>query len=76
MTKWKAKYIWITHQQHKQARSCRSYVTFFNIKFGNPSSVYNLHPRIGKLLMSRDKIAKLIGADISEIYFTGSGTRS
>ena len=44
---------------------------FFNIKFGNPSSVYEFASQNRKAVdESRDKIAKLIGADISEIYFT------
>ena len=50
---------------------------FFNIKFGNPSSVYEFASQNRKAVdESRDKIAKLIGADISEIYFTGSGTEA
>ena len=45
--------------------------------FGNPSSVY-AEGREAKMAISlaREKVAKAIGADVKEIYFTGSGTEA
>ncbi|MDL2248680.1 cysteine desulfurase NifS [Tyzzerella sp. OttesenSCG-928-J15] len=45
--------------------------------YGNPSSIYKL-AREAKIAMekAREQIATAIGADSSEIYFTGSGTES
>lgn len=50
---------------------------FFTDKFGNPSSIYG-YGRDAKRAIeeSRNKVAKAIGADPSEIFFTGSGTEA
>lgn len=45
--------------------------------FGNPSSVYSYGREARKALdESREKVAKVIGADPKEIYFTSGGTES
>jgi len=45
--------------------------------FGNPSSLYNIGVTAEKIVKSsRDIIAKSIGADPQEIYFTSCGTES
>ena len=50
---------------------------YFTDKFGNPSSIYKLGRDTAKeLLEYRTRIAELIGAKPSEIYFTGCGSES
>ncbi|TSC65513.1 MAG: cysteine desulfurase [Candidatus Berkelbacteria bacterium Gr01-1014_85] len=50
---------------------------YFEQRFGNPSSLYR-HGRVAKqaLDQSRATLARLIGAESSELIFTGSGTES
>ncbi len=50
---------------------------YFSESFGNPSSVY-LEGRETKKAINhaREQVAKAIGADASEIFFTGSGSES
>lgn len=52
-------------------------IPYFSKKFGNPSSIYS-YGRDAKsaLECSRERIAQLVGAKPSEIYFTGGGTES
>src|SRR5436305_8124487 len=47
------------------------------LAFGNPSSIH----RFGRTARAavdeaRDHVARLVGADFSEVYFTGSGTEA
>jgi len=50
---------------------------YFTELFGNPSSVYEYAAQNKKAVdEARAIIAKAMGADTSEIYFTGSGTES
>ena len=50
---------------------------FFEEEYGNPSSVYEIARNAKKHIEdSRAKIAKVIGANPEEIYFTGSGTEA
>jgi cysteine desulfurase len=50
---------------------------YFTEKFGNPSSIYEFAAQNKKAVdEARKTIAKSLGADISEIYFTGSGSES
>ena len=50
---------------------------YFNESFGNASSLYTLGQTSKKAINeAREPIAKLIGAEPSEIFFTGSGTES
>lgn len=50
---------------------------YFTEKFGNPSSIYEFASQNKKAVdESRSIIAKALGADRSEIYFTGGGTES
>lgn len=50
---------------------------YFTEKFGNPSSLYGLGLSAkSDLNQARSKVAKLIGADEREIYFTSSGTEA
>lgn len=52
-------------------------VPYFTENFGNPSSIYEIARKNKQALdESRDKIAKLLGADPKEIYFTSGGTES
>lgn len=50
---------------------------YFSKKFGNPSSFHSkgLEAK-NAIVLSRKKIAKLLGAEPNEIIFTGSGTES
>ena len=50
---------------------------YFSEKYGNPSSIYEFASQNKKAVdQARETISKAIGADISEIYFTGSGTEA
>lgn len=50
---------------------------FFTEYYGNPSSIYSFANEAGKAVdEARGIIAKSIGADKSEIYFTGGGSES
>lgn len=50
---------------------------YFNDMYGNPSSVYEFASQNKKAVDdARGTIAKALGADITEIYFTGGGTES
>ncbi|MEG1870275.1 MAG: aminotransferase class V-fold PLP-dependent enzyme, partial [Oscillospiraceae bacterium] len=45
--------------------------------FGNPSSIYEMGRESGKAIIeAREKVAKAIGAQPVEIYFTGGGSES
>ncbi|HLJ57850.1 MAG TPA: IscS subfamily cysteine desulfurase [Chthonomonadaceae bacterium] len=45
--------------------------------FGNPSSVHRFGREARAAVdEARDRVAKLVGADYSEVYFTGSGTEA
>jgi cysteine desulfurase len=50
---------------------------YFSEKFGNPSSLYGIGLSAKTdLNMARSKVARLIGADEREIYFTSCGTEA
>ncbi len=50
---------------------------YFTELYGNPSSVYEFATQNKKAVdEARSAIAKVIGAEINEIYFTGSGTEA
>ena len=50
---------------------------YFSINYGNPSSVYSIGRRSKKALdIARTRVAKAIGADEKEIYFTSCGSES
>lgn len=50
---------------------------YFTEYFGNPSSVYEFAAQNKKAVdEARDKIAKALGAEISDIYFTAGGSES
>lgn len=50
---------------------------YFNQKFGNPSSIYSLGRDSKKAIEeAREMVAKAIGAQPREIFFTGSGTEA
>lgn len=51
--------------------------SYFEEFYGNPSSIYSFAGRANKAVNeSREAVAKLIGADASEIYFTSGGTEA
>lgn len=52
-------------------------IPYFTESFGNPSSIYEI-ARINKSAIdkSRDRVAKVLNCDPSEVYFTGSGTEA
>ena len=50
---------------------------YFNVHFGNPSSLHDYGDRAHVALdNARNQVASLIGADDEEIYFTSCGTES
>ena len=52
-------------------------VPFLENEYGNPSSIYSIG-RSAKIAIeqARDKVAKALGADSSEIYFTAGGSEA
>jgi len=50
---------------------------YFTEKFGNPSSLYSMgQDSKAAIQTARERIAKMIGAQASEVFFTGSGTEA
>ena len=50
---------------------------YFSISYGNPSSIYTLAQEARKAVdESRETVARILGARISEIVFTSGGTES
>ncbi|NLL37184.1 MAG: cysteine desulfurase NifS [Fretibacterium sp.] len=50
---------------------------YFTEMFGNPSSVYSLASRSRKAIdRAREQVASALNADVSEIFFTSSGTEA
>ena len=50
---------------------------YFTEHYGNPSSIYSIGREARKAIeIARQKVASAIGAQPTEIYFTGSGTES
>lgn len=50
---------------------------YFTEGFGNPSSIYSYGRENKKVVeKAREQLAKLIGADSKEVFFTGSGSES
>lgn len=50
---------------------------YFNEKYGNPSSIYSLGRDSKKAIEeARETVAKAIGAQPREVFFTGSGTEA
>ncbi|MDY4079231.1 MAG: cysteine desulfurase NifS [Clostridium sp.] len=50
---------------------------YFTEKFGNPSSFYEISRETSRAVTKgRDKVAKALNCDPSEIYFTGGGSES
>src|SRR5512136_258748 len=50
---------------------------FLREHFGNPSSLYPIGRQVKELMNeARERVAKALGADRGEIFFTGSGTES
>jgi cysteine desulfurase len=55
----------------------REMLPYYNIEYGNPSSMYSLGRNAKKAIEeARAKVAKLIGCKAKEIYFTGCGSES
>lgn len=55
----------------------KSMLPYYNIEYGNPSSVYGLARSAKRAIdESREKIARIIGAKKNEIYFTSGGSES
>lgn len=52
-------------------------IPYFSQYFGNPSSIYSIGRESKKAIEeARDKVAKAIGAQSKEIFFTGSGSEA
>jgi cysteine desulfurase len=52
-------------------------IPYFNKNFGNASSIYSLGRESKKAVEeAREKVAKALGAQYREIFFTGSGTEA
>ena len=50
---------------------------YFELNYGNPSSIYSVGRKARKAIeTARERVAKAIGADNKEIYFTSCGSES
>lgn len=58
-------------------RVFKEMMPYFMEEYGNPSSVYSFGKNARQAIeVAREKVAKAINADASEIYFTSGGTES
>jgi cysteine desulfurase len=73
------KIIYFDHAATTQVKKevLEEMLPYFNQNYGNASSIYSLG-RLSKKAIeeSREKVAKIINAEIMEIYFTGCGSES
>ncbi len=73
------KYIYMDNSATTQVKEevLEEMLPYFREYYGNPSSVYSLASK-SKIAVekARDQVAKAIGADNKEIFFTGGGTES
>lgn len=52
-------------------------IPYFTKKFANPSSVYSISSHTKNAIdFSRERVAKAIGSETNEIYFTGGGSEA
>jgi cysteine desulfurase len=73
------KLIYLDHSATTSVRQdvLEAMLPYFREKYGNASSIYSLARESKKAIEeSRDKVAKAIGAESREIFFTGSGTEA
>jgi cysteine desulfurase len=73
------KVIYVDHAATTPTRKevLEEMIPYFTEKFGNASSVHSLGRESRKAVeASREKVAKAIGAQPKEIYFTGGGTEA
>ena len=55
----------------------KSMILFFSEEYGNPSSIYSIGRRSKRAIENaREEVARLIGSDKKEIYFTAGGSES
>ncbi len=74
-----AKRIYVDHSATTPVRPevLAAMIPYFTEVFGNPSTVYAEGREAKKAITeAREQVAKAIGANADEIYFTGSGTES
>ena len=71
--------IYLDHAATTPVRSevLETMLPYFNEKFGNASSIHGFG-RDAKVALeeAREKVAKILDASSSEIFFTGGGTES
>jgi len=73
------KFIYMDHSATTPVKKevLEAMIPYFSEKFGNPSSVYSLGRESKKAIEeAREKTAKALGANPSEIYFTSGGSES
>ena len=73
------KRIYVDHSAttHVKKEVLDAMLPYFAENFGNPSSVYSEGRETKKAIsLARQQVADAIGAEASEIYFTGSGSES
>lgn len=59
------------------AEALETMIPFFRENFGNPSTIYSIGKNAKKELeISRERVAKALGASAKEIFFTSCGTES
>lgn len=71
--------IYLDHAATTPARTevVEAMLPYFSQKYGNPSSIYSIGRESKKAIEeARETVAKVIGAQPREIFFTGSGTEA
>ncbi len=72
-------YIYLDHSATTPVRDevLQAMLPFYGPEFGNPSSIHSLGREVRQSIeASREKVAKALNCDPSEVVFTGSGTES
>ena len=71
--------IYLDHAATTPARPkvVEAMLPYFHDRFGNPSSIYRIARESRKVVESaRESVARALGAEPGEIYFTSGGTES
>jgi len=76
---WMNRYIYMDNSATTQVKQevLDEMLPYFNINYGNPSSIYTLGSKSKNAIeIARERVAKAIGANTNEIFFTAGGSES
>lgn len=73
------KFVYLDHAATTPVKQevLQEMLPYFNEKFGNASSIYSIGRESKRVIEeAREKVAKAIGCEPKEVFFTGSGTEA